>query len=503
MPSVPVVTQGSRKAQRSLFGEIAGLVLSRLKSAVPVTDLSPFVGDRGWFPIIREPFTGAWQRNREINNQLVLAHYAVYSCSTLIASDISKMCLRLVEQDKDGIWNEASSASFSPVLRKPNRYQTRIKFIENWVVSKLLRGNTVILKERDNRGVVVAMYILDWGRVKPLVAPDGGVYYQLSADNLAGIGEQVAVPASEIIHDTMVPLFHPLCGVSPLFACGIAAMQGLTMQANATKFFENGATPSGVLTAPGTIDNVTATRIKKEWEEKFTGQNSGRVAVLGDGLKYEKMAMTAVESQMIEQLKWTAETICSCFHIPAYMVGIGAAPAYNNIEALNQQYYSQCLQAIIESIELLLDEGLGLTTVTNHVYGTEFDLDDLLRMDTATQYDTIGKGIGAGLLAPNEGRKKINQKPVKGGDTPYLQQQNFSLAALDRRDQSDDPFALTPKRDQNTPTPAEQAAAAAAAESGAPPAKSFESELDDAAKNQIAAWAFKEALDVELQKMAA
>jgi hypothetical protein len=56
----------------------------------------------------------------------------------------------LVEQDSNGIWKEVDVAAFSPVLRKPNRYQNRIKFIEQWVVSKLLHGNTYVLKQRDN-----------------------------------------------------------------------------------------------------------------------------------------------------------------------------------------------------------------------------------------------------------------------------------------------------------------------------------------------------------------
>ena len=88
-------------------------------------------------------------------------------------------------------------------------------------------------------------------------------------------------------------------------------------------------------------------------------------------------------------------------------------------------------------------------------------------MDTATLVESEAKAVGGGIKAPNESRKRLNLKPVKGGDTPYLQQQNFSLAALDRRDQSDDPFALSPKKDQNTPTPAEEAAAASSAESAA------------------------------------
>ena len=61
-----------------------------------------------------------------------------------------------------------------------------------------------------------------------------------------------------------------------------------------------------------------------------------------------------------------------------------------------------------------------------------FNLADLLMMDTATKTQTIKDAIGSGMMAPNEGRALFDLKPVKGGDTPYLQQQNFSLAALSR-----------------------------------------------------------------------
>jgi HK97 family phage portal protein len=425
----------------------------------------------------------------EARNITVLAYSAVYSCVTLIATDVSKMCLRLVQEDADGIWNKTESAAFSPVLRKPNHFQNRIKFIENWVVSKLTRGNTIVLKQRDERGVVIALYILDWARCKPLVAENGDVFYQLYRDDLAGIPQEgITVPATEIIHDVNVPLFHPLCGVSAIFASGYAAMQALAIQGNSTKFFSNGAQPGGVLSAPGTIDDITAKRLKEHWEQNYSGANAGRVAVLGDGLKFERMVMTSVESQMIEQLKWTGETVCSCFHVPAYMIGIGTPPSFNNVEALNQQYYSQCLQTIIECIELLLDEGLGLDKVPGKTYGTEFDLDDLLRMDTATQYKTYGDGIKASLLAPNEGRKKIGLKPLPGGDTVYMQQQNFSLEDLNKRSQSDDPFAAG----KTSPVSTKPVAS--------PSDDTEDPSIDDAAKAQLAAWALRKAF-VSLPKI--
>src|SRR5262249_38481166 len=140
-----------------------------------------------WWPTIREPFTGAWQRNMELRAENVLTYFAVYSCVTLIATDIGKLCLRLMQGDDNDIWQEATVAAFSPVLRKPNHYQTQQRFIENWITSKLLHGNAYVLKERDSRNVVVGLYVLDPLRTRPMVAPDTSIFYEVSSDNLAGI----------------------------------------------------------------------------------------------------------------------------------------------------------------------------------------------------------------------------------------------------------------------------------------------------------------------------
>jgi len=407
-----------------------------------VLKYSPVLDNRGsWWPWIHEPYTGAWQRGDEWTTDSVLAHHAVYACVTLIASDVGKLRPKLMEQDADGIWTETQSAAFSPVLRKPNHFQNHIQFKEWWMISKLAHGNTYALKERDNRGVVRAEHLLDPGRVKPLVAPDGSVFYDLGQDNLSGTTGNVQVPASEIIHDRINCIFHPLVGTSPIFACGAAANVGLQIQRNSANFFGRGSNPSGVLTAPGLITKEQSAEMSALWLANFSGDNAGRVAVLGNGLKFEQLRMTAVDSQLIEQLRWTAETVCSAFHVPPFKIGVGQMPTYSNGEILDARYYSDCLQSHIEHFELAQDEGLGLTEAKEgKQLGVELDLDGLLRMDTATLFDTLSKGVGGGFLSPNEARKKIDQKPLKGGHTVYLQQQNFSLEALDQRDRND-PFA--------------------------------------------------------------
>jgi HK97 family phage portal protein len=409
--------------------------------------LSPVPQSRGgWLPLVREPFTGAWQRNQEWTTQSVLAHHAVYACITRIAQDVGKLRPMLMEQDADGIWSEVRNSAHSPVLQQPNRYQNHIQFKEWWITSKLLHGNAYALKERVG-GIVRALYLLDPCKVRPLVADDGAVFYELTRDALNGQGsDTVTVPASEIVHDRINCLFHPLVGVSPIFACGVAANMGLTIQHNSNSFFANGSSPAGILSSPDVITPVRAKELSTIWEENYGGGNTGRVAVLGNGMKFEGMRMNNVDSQLLEQLEWTAETVCSTFHVPPFKVAVGAQPTYANAEIANQVYYSDCLQSHIESWELCMDEALGLRTgtTTGRMLGVGLDLDGLLRMDTASQMETLTKGVRGGVLTPNGARRKLDEKPLEGGDTIYMQHQDYPIEKVYNRTDLDAPAPSAP-----------------------------------------------------------
>ncbi|HII0736479.1 TPA: phage portal protein, partial [Escherichia coli] len=213
------------------------------------------------------------------------------------------------------------------------------------------------------------------------------------------------------------------------------------IQENSTSFFRNGGRPSGVIEIPGSITEENAKKLKSNWDSGYTGENAGKTAILSNGAKYNPTTFSPVDAQTVEQLKMTAEIVCSVFRVPAYKIGVGQPPSSDNVEALEQQYYSQCLQTLIESIELLLDEALE----TGENESTEFDVTTLLRMDSERRMKTLGDAVKNTLLTPNEARKRENLPPLAGGDALYLQQQNYSLEALSRRDAREDPFASTGK----------------------------------------------------------
>lgn len=416
--------------------------------------LAPVAQSRGaWYPVF-ESYAGAWQSNVVVNRDSVLANPYIFACQTLIARDIAKLRVKLVE--KTGrVWSETTSPAFSPVLRKPNRFQTRNQFWESWMLSKLSRGNAYVFKQRDQRGVVVALYVLDPNRVTPLVADNGDVFYDLAVDNIAGIREQFIVPAREMIHDRWNTLFHPLVGLSPIFANGVAATQGIRIQDNSATFFGNQSRPGGILTAPGKVSDETASRLKTAFDSNYSGADAGKIAVIGDGLTFTQLTVSAEDAQVVEQLQWTAEAIASTYHIPPYMVGAGPVPTAGNVQQDNLRYYSQALQSLIEDAESLIDEGLGLD---GEKLGVEFDISNLLRMDSKTQMEMLQMGVSSAIVSPNEARAKVDMGPKTGGDALYLQEQNFSLEALAKRDARDDPWGNdAPQEPPALPAPDDEA----------------------------------------------
>jgi len=391
--------------------------------------LSPVATTGGWRTIVDEPYTGAWQKNESITTESALANPSVFGCVSAISADIGKIAPPLLlQRDDRGFYSEVTNSAYTPVLRTPNSYQTAQQFTEQVVLSLLLYGNAYQLKHRDLRGVVDALYVLDPARVKVLTAPDGSVYYELQSNDLAGLPEAaqpIVVPAHEMIHARINCFFHPLMGLSPLYAIAGAVAQSQAIQSSSSAFFAGGGRSPFALVAPTKLDPLSAERAKEQ-ANKF--KTSGTM-ILELGMQIVPMPTTAADSQLIAQLGWTEETIAKAFRFPISLLNSARQPPYANAEA-SQLQYKACLDPYMVSIANGWTTGLELPLSLK----VEFDDTLLSWMDTATRMAAAQKAIVSGL-SPNEVREIFHDlPPVPGGELPYLQQQNWPVASLAERD---------------------------------------------------------------------
>jgi len=246
----------------------------------------------------------------------------------------------------------------------------------------------------------------------------------------------------------MAPLWHPLVGVSPLYACALSGTLGSNIQNASAYFFQNQGLPGGILEVLGNPDEATVQELKAKWATGFTGVNKGKVAVLGDGLKFTPLSpMTAENAEQTKQLQAAVEDVARAFHYPIWKL-TGSTPPYTKPDQGQVIYYSDCLQVHIEKIEECLDIGLELPLGM----GTEFDIEGLLRMDTQSMYESIN--AAGKFMKLDEQRFRANLQPLPlGGDTVYKQEQDHSVEALAKRDASEDPFG-TAKPPTPKPEPA-------------------------------------------------
>ncbi|MFN4076398.1 MAG: phage portal protein, partial [Cloacibacterium sp.] len=142
----------------------------------------------------------------------------------------------------------------------------------------------------------------------------------------------------------------------------------------------------------------------------------------GDDLKFMSLASKSVDSQMVEQLRYSDEQICQPFGIPPFKVGLGSIPSGLGVDAINQLYYDDALQTHIHAMECLLTEGLNAQP-----YKIDLDESVLMRMDAGKKADYHRTLTDGNIETINNARLHFNLPPLPGGDTIYMQQQDFPL----------------------------------------------------------------------------
>jgi len=373
-----------------------------------------------------------WQLGQSKPDAAVaLRSSAVYTCVAILAQEIAR--LRVTHFTNPNLEGEVEMyrSGITRLLSKPNNYQTRSDFFLALMYALLMNGNAYALVTRDKRGRIVDLTPLNSNSVIPYVVPDtGAIYYTVSVLDIepaTRLDPADFVPQRNMLHIKCFTPTHPLVGVSPLVACNTSVVHGMSIQSEATRFFENQSKASGILRTPKPLSPAQGKRLGEAWDSGTSGINTGKIPVLDNDLQFQQMSLSAADSQLIEQYAMTKKDIAMAYRIPPYMLGEGESQ-FNTAEASQRDFVTRSLGFYIEHIEASLDALFGFDGRTESI---EFDVEGgIMRPEYNARIEGLAKGIQGGLFAPNEARASEGKEAKEGGDDLFMQRQMVPINLL-------------------------------------------------------------------------
>ena len=350
-------------------------------------------------------YLGTSASGKAVNERTAMQMTAVYSCVRILSEAVAGLPLHLYRYNGDGGKEKALDHPLYRLLHdEPNPEMSSFVFRETLMTHLLLWGNAFAQIIRNGKGEVVALYPLMPNRMTVDRDEHGRLYYSYkrSTDEPGGREETILFTPHDVLHIPGLG-FDGLVGYSPIAMAKNAIGLAIATEEYGAKFFANGAAPSGVLEHPGTIKDPN--RVREAWMSQFGGsQNSGKIAVLEEGMKYTPISISPEQAQFLETRKFQINEIARIFRVPPHMIGDLDRSTFSNIENLSREFVTYTLDPWLARWEGNLRRSL-LSPDEKKNYFFKFNVDGLLRGDYQSRMQGYAVGIQNGFMCPNDVRR--------------------------------------------------------------------------------------------------
>ena len=367
-------------------------------------------------------YMGGSTSGKTVTERSAMQMTAVYSCVRILAEAIAGLPLHVYRYNSNGGKEKAIDHSLYLILHdEPNPEMSSFVFRETLMTHLLLWGNAYAQIIRNSKGEVVALYPLMPNKMSVDRDENGQLYYQYlrSTDEVGGKNETVILKPTDVLHIPGLG-FDGLVGYSPIAMAKNAIGLAIATEEYGAKFFANGAAPSGVLEHPGTIKDPQ--RVREAWQSQFGGsQNSGKIAVLEEGMKYTPISISPEQAQFLETRKFQINEIARIFRVPPHMVGDLEKSSFSNIEQQSLEFVKYTLDPWVIRWEQSIMRTL-LTPEEKKSYFVKFNLEGLLRGDYQSRMNGYATARQNGWMSANDIREleNLDRIPAEAGGDLYL-----------------------------------------------------------------------------------
>ena len=393
------------------------MILDRLFRAKPADTPPPQPSYQG-FDVLMPNDSGV-----QVDQHSALQMSAVYACIRLLSETLAQLPLNIRRRTADGSELATSHPLFNILHNTPSPWMTSFSWRNSVMSHRVGWGNGYSYIIRNQLGEPRALLPLLPDRTYPQII-DNQLKYQTQINEIP-----LEADPADVLH---VPAlgFDGLVGISPICLHRLSIGLGIAAQKFGAKMYSSGSMLSGVLKHPGRLkrkaerpdDPSPVERLRKQWRDLYSGlENAGSVAVLEEGMDFQKTAINPVDAQYVELMKFQVADIARMFNVASHLINDLDRATFNNISELSLSFLRYTMTPWIVRWEQELNRKLFPGSNTYYV---KFNLQGLLRGTLTERKDYYKTAIEYGWLSRNEVRELEDLNKVEGLDE-YLQPLNM------------------------------------------------------------------------------
>lgn len=349
----------------------------------------------------------------------------VYACVRVIAETIASLPIHVYERTETGNRKAVEHPLYRILHDEPNHEMTSFILRETMLTHLLLWGNSYSQIIRSGRDRVVSLYPLQPDHMQVDRDSKGNLTYTYTTSS----GKQYLLRPHEVLHIPGLG-FDGIMGYSPIAMERNAVGLGIAAEEYGSKFFSNGARPSGILTHPNTVKDPSA--LRASWNAAYGGtSNASRVAVLEEGMTFTPLSMPNNEAQFIETRRFQVEEICRIYRVPPHMVADLSRATFSNIEHSSIDFAIHTIRPWLVRIEQAMNRALFPESEKGRFF-VQINLDGLMRGDYKSRMEGYAIARQNGWMSTNDIRDMENLNPVSDeeGGNLYLVNGNMIPISL-------------------------------------------------------------------------
>lgn len=356
---------------------------------------------------------GASDAGVEVTEHSALGVAAIWRAASLISGSIAGLPLLTMRTiDPERTTQVSSFLDTRPA--GPVSDLTPFEWTETILLHGLLHGNAYLAHVFNRAGAIIGMVPFHPMAVTP--------EWERNAQNRITGRKLFKVTTDDgqltTFDDTQMTHIPGLCsdglrGYSALWVGRNSFGKSISSDRAAARMFANGAMISGMVTPDEDIDEDEAGVIKSQIDRKVSGwENAGQIAVINRKLKFTPWTMTSADAQFLESRAFEVEEIARWFGLlPIHLSQTEKQTSWGTgVEAQHRGLARFTLQPWTKRIEQRVSRVLAAPRFVRYDYG------EILQPAHEQLIPLVISQVNAGLITPNEGRKKLGMDTIEGGD---------------------------------------------------------------------------------------